>query len=91
VRMALGATAESVLGLVLGQAMRPVVIGVIVGLITAGMLTRLLDTMLYDTPALDPLTFSLTALVLILVATLASYLPARRGMRIAPVEALRAE
>jgi putative ABC transport system permease protein len=91
VRMALGATAESVLGLVLGQAMRLVVIGVIVGLITAGMLTRLLDTMLYDTPALDPLTFSLTALVLILVATLASYLPARRGMRIAPVEALRAE
>jgi putative ABC transport system permease protein len=91
VRMALGATSESVLRLVLGQAMRLVVIGVMVGLIAAGMLTRVLDTMLYDTQALDPLTFGLTALVLILVATLASYLPARRGMRIAPVEALRAE
>jgi len=91
VRMALGATSESVLRLMLGQAMRLVVIGVVVGLVAAGMLTQVLDTMLYDTQALDPLTFGVTSLVLVLVATLASYVPARRGMRIAPVEALRAE
>ena len=53
------------------------------------MLTRLLTTLLYDTEPLDPRTFGVTALVLTLVATLASYIPARRGTRIAPVEALR--
>ncbi|MBA3271299.1 MAG: ABC transporter permease [Acidobacteria bacterium] len=91
VRMALGATTRSVFGLVLGHAMRLVAIGVVVGLFAAGMASRLLETLLYDTAPLDPLTFGVTAVVLITVATFASYLPARRGTRIAPVEALRAE
>jgi putative ABC transport system permease protein len=91
VRMALGATANSVFRLVLGQALRLVVVGVVVGLIAAGLLTRLLESMLYETEPLDPWTFALTAMVLVAVATLACYLPARRGTRIAPVEALRAE
>jgi ABC-type antimicrobial peptide transport system permease subunit len=89
VRMALGATATSVLRLVLGQALRLVSIGVAVGLFAAGALTRLLERLLYEVEPLDPWTFAVTALVLLVVATVASYLPARRGMRMAPVDALR--
>jgi putative ABC transport system permease protein len=91
VRMALGATPESIFELVLGQALRLVGIGVIAGLAAAAALTRVLATMLYETEPLDPPTFIVTAIVLTLVATLASFIPARRGTRIAPVEALRAE
>ena len=89
VRMALGATATSVLRLVLGDALRLVLIGVVVGVVAAGSLTRTLDRLLYQVEPLDPWTFIVTALVLIVVATVASYVPARRGMRMAPVEALR--
>jgi ABC-type antimicrobial peptide transport system permease subunit len=89
VRMALGATASSVLRLVLGQALRLVSIGVAVGLVAAAALTRLLERLLYEVEPLDPWTFAVTALVLLGVATVASYVPARRGMRMAPVDALR--
>ena len=89
VRMALGATAASVFRLVIGQALRLVAIGVAVGLIAAGFLTQLLTRLLYDVEPLDPWTFAITAVALLLVATVASYMPARRGMRMAPVEALR--
>lgn len=89
IRMALGATASSVLRLVLGQALRLVSIGVIAGLIAAAALTRLLERLLYDVEPLDPWTFGVTALVLLTVAAVASYVPARRGMRIAPIDALR--
>ncbi len=91
VRMALGATPQSVFRLVLGSALQLAVLGVLAGLVAAGVLTRLLETLLYQTEPLDPLTFGGTALVLLLVATFASYVPARRGTRIAPVEALRTE
>ena len=87
VRMALGATTQSVFRMVLGQALTLVGLGVAVGLVAAGLLTRLMTTLLYDTEPLDPSTFAITALVLLLVATLASYIPARRGTRIAPIEA----
>jgi predicted permease len=89
VRMALGATAASVLRLVLGQALRLVSIGVVFGLLAAGVLTRLLGRLLFDVEPLDLWTFAATALVLLAVATIASYVPARRGMRMAPVDALR--
>jgi predicted permease len=89
VRMALGATAASVLRLVLGQALRLVSIGVVAGLVAAGVLTRLLRRLLYDVEPLDPWTFAVTALILLVVATVAAYVPARRGMRMAPVDALR--
>jgi putative ABC transport system permease protein len=91
VRMALGATPASVFRLVLGQSLRLVLSGVAVGLMVAAGLTRLLESLLYDTAALDPRTFGATALLLVLTSLLASYVPARRGTRIAPVEALRAE
>jgi putative ABC transport system permease protein len=89
VRMALGATAGSVFRLVIGQALRLVAIGVAAGLVAAGFLTQLLTRLLYDIEPLDPWTFVVTAVALLLVATVASYVPARRGMRMAPVEALR--
>jgi putative ABC transport system permease protein len=89
IRMALGATATSVLRLVLGQALRLVTIGVAAGLVAASVLTRLLERLLYQVEPLDPWTFAVTAVVLLIVATMASYVPARRGMRMAPVDALR--
>ena len=90
-RMALGATPESVFRMVLGQALRLVAVGVVIGLLAAGGLTRLMTTLLFQTEPLDPLTFAATALVLVAVATFASFVPARRGTRIMPTEALRAE
>jgi putative ABC transport system permease protein len=89
VRMALGATAASVFRLVLGQALRLAFIGVATGLLAASVLTRLLERLLYDVEPLDPVTFTVTALALLIVATTASYVPARRAMHMAPVDALR--
>jgi putative ABC transport system permease protein len=91
VRMALGATPGSVFRLVLGQAVRLVVAGVAAGLVAAAAATRLLETLLYETEPLDLATFAATVIVLVAVALLASYVPARRGTRVAPVEALRSE
>jgi ABC-type antimicrobial peptide transport system permease subunit len=90
VRMALGATSMSVFSLVLGRALRLVSIGVVAGLVAAGALTRLLQRLLFQVEALDPWTFAASAVVLLAVAAIASYVPARRGMKMAPVEALRA-
>jgi putative ABC transport system permease protein len=89
VRMALGATATSVFRLVLAQALRLASVGVAIGLVAAGALTRLIGRLLFEVEPLDPWTFIATALVLLAVAAVASYAPARRGMRLAPIEALR--
>jgi putative ABC transport system permease protein len=90
-RMALGATERSVFGLVLSQAMELVALGVVIGLGAAALFAQVLESMLFETPPVDAWTFAATAVVLMAVAAVASYVPARRGMRIAPVEALRAE
>jgi putative ABC transport system permease protein len=89
VRIALGATASSVLRLVLGHAMRLVMMGVGTGLAVAAVLTRLLERLLFDTGSLDPWTFSATAILLLLIGTIASYLPARRCIALAPLDARR--
>ena len=89
IRMALGANAMSVFRLVIGQAIRLVLIGVAVGLVAAAALTRMLERLLFEVEPIEPWTFAATALILLLVATIASYVPARRGMRMAPVDALR--
>jgi putative ABC transport system permease protein len=91
VRMALGATTQSVFRMMIGDALRLVTIGIVAGLVAAAWLSQFLTTMLFQTQRFDVLTFAATALVLGLVATFASYVPARRGMRVTPVEALRAE
>jgi len=89
VRMALGASASAVFRMVLGQALRLVAAGVVVGLAAAAALTRLLERLLFEIEPLDPWTFAVTALVLLVVATVASCVPARRSMRLAPIDALR--
>ena len=89
VRMALGATAPSVLRLVLGQAVQLVAIGVVTGLVAAAALTRLIERMLFEVGPFDPFTFSGTALLLVLVGTVASYVPTRRCIALAPLDALR--
>ena len=91
VRLALGATTQSVFRLVLGNALRLVAIGVIAGTVAAAWLSRFLTTMLFQTERFDLPTFAATAVVLALVAAFASYVPARRGMRVAPVQALRVQ
>ena len=88
-RMALGATAPAVGRLVLRQALSLVCIGVLLGVVAAGALSRLLGQLLFGVEPLDPWTFAVTPLVLIVVAAIASYLPARRAMQMAPLDALR--
>ena len=90
VRLALGATSTAVGRLVLSHALRLVAIGVTIGVIAAGALTRLLERLLFDVDPLDPWTFAGTPLVLLLVATIALYVPARRGMHMSPADVLRA-
>jgi putative ABC transport system permease protein len=91
VRMALGAKHGDILRLVLGQGM--LLAGIGVGLGTAGalVLTRLLESYLYGVRPTDPIAFSSTALLLVTVAILASYIPARRAMKVDPLIALRNE
>ena len=91
IRMALGAPAEGVVGLIVWQGMRPVLLGGLVGLGCALALTRFLRSLLYEVDATDPLTFVGVALVLALAAFLASYLPARRAAKVDPAVALRNE
>jgi putative ABC transport system permease protein len=91
VRMALGATRESVMSLVVGQAARLVLAGIAIGLAGAVALTRVLSSLLYETDARDPWTLALTAIVLVSVALLAAMVPALRGTRIAPTQALRVQ
>jgi putative ABC transport system permease protein len=88
VRMALGATGRDVLGLVLRQGMAAVLAGVAVGIPSALMAGRALQAMLYGVGSGDPLTLVTVVAVLLLVALLASALPARRAVRVQPTEAL---
>jgi len=91
VRLAMGATPGMVFRMVLGQAFTLSAIGVAIGVVAAAGTTRVLQTLLYDTEPRDPSTFAIAAVVLMAVAMLASYVPARRGTRIALVEALHPE
>jgi putative ABC transport system permease protein len=91
IRIALGATPGEVLSLVVGQGARLAAVGVVIGLAGAIGLTRVMRTLLFDVSPLDPLAFAASALLLIGVAVLAAYLPARRAARIDPQRAIRAD
>jgi predicted permease len=91
VRLALGAQPSRIMRTVVAQGAVIVAIGLVGGLAGAYGLTRLLGDLLFDTPPLDAMTFAATALVLLGVGLLASYLPARRAASVSPLESLRAE
>jgi len=89
IRMALGAKTSDVLTLILQQGMRVALIGVGAGLAASFALTRLLKTLLFDVSATDPLTYAGVAGLLLIVALMACYLPARRAARVQPLTAIR--
>lgn len=91
IRVALGAQRNDVLRLVVGQGARLALIGVGSGVAGALLVTRLMGTLLYGVSASDPLTFIGVAILLLLVALAACYVPARRAMRVDPMIALRYE
>ena len=91
VRIALGAQRSDVLRLVLGQGAKMALVGVGIGIAVALGLTRLMANQLFGVSAHDPLTFGGVALVLVIVALAACYIPARRAMKVDPIVALRYE
>jgi len=91
IRMALGAQGHNVLGMVLREGMRLVIIGIAVGLASGVAVTRLISSQLYNLSPADPITFAAVPLFLVAVALLASCIPARCAMKIDPMVALRYE
>jgi putative ABC transport system permease protein len=91
IRMALGARAGDVVGMMMTQHLRPALIGLAVGVTAALALSRFLASLVYGVSATDPLTFLLMAAALLAVAAAACWIPARRATRVDPVIALRSE
>ena len=91
VRIALGATRGDILKMVLGQGLITVSIGLVIGVAGSLLLTRTMRSMLFGVSPNDPLTLACIALLLMFIAMLASYIPARRATRVDPMIALRYE
>jgi ABC-type antimicrobial peptide transport system permease subunit len=91
IRMALGASRESVSRLVVSQGLQLALIGVACGLAAAAAATRLMTKLLFGVSPVDPITFATVSIGLTIAAALASYIPARRAMSVDPADALRSE
>ena len=91
IRMALGSRREQVAGLMLGDGLRPALYGLGLGLAASAAVTRLIESMLYQTRALDPMVMVTVSLILLGVAAAACLLPAWRASRVDPMQALRTE
>jgi predicted permease len=91
VRVALGAQRNDVMRLIIGNGAKMALIGVAIGIVASLALTRLMSNQLFGVSAHDPLTFAAVAILLIIVAVAACYIPARRAMRVDPMIALRHE
>ena len=91
IRLALGATRATVLGMILRESVLLVLIGIGIGIPAALAAARLISARLFGVSAADPLTIATAASLLIAVAALASFVPARRGSRVDPMVALRYE
>jgi putative ABC transport system permease protein len=89
IRIALGAKPQDVLRLIVGQGAKLALLGLGIGIVFAFLFTRLMASQLYSVSATDPLTFAAVALVLLGVSVAASYIPARRAVRVDPMIALR--
>lgn len=90
-RAALGASRGDLLRLVLGQTLRIVVLGLVIGLALAVISSRLLRSMLFEVKPLDPATYVFAVLAIAVVGLAAAFMPALRAARVNPIEALRAE
>jgi putative ABC transport system permease protein len=90
IRLALGADRSQVLGMVLRHGLSLAAIGIVVGLIGALALTRLMRSLLYEVRPNDPITFVAVAAAVLMIALVASYLPARRATKVSPMTALGA-
>ena len=91
VRLALGATQQNILLMIVRRGMLLTGLGVAIGLVAAFALTRLMSSLLFEVKAVDPLTFVIVPFLLTLVALLASFIPARRATKVDPLVALRYE
>jgi putative ABC transport system permease protein len=91
IRMALGADGASVLRLVVSRGFRLAVLGILLGMVTAFLAGKFLTSLLFGIRANDTLTIGLSGLLVLVLALLASWIPARRASGISPVEALRSE
>ena len=89
IRMALGATGGKVAGLIVGQGLRLTAVGLIIGILAAVLASRLLTNLLWEIEPADPLTLVAVAIVALITATAAAYLPARRAPRIDPAQLVR--
>jgi ABC-type antimicrobial peptide transport system permease subunit len=91
IRIALGAQQHRVVRLVIGQGLTLTILGIAIGVVGAYALTRLIASLLFGVAPADPFTFGAVSAVFLVVAWLASYLPARRAARVDPIIAMRAE
>jgi predicted permease len=91
IRLSLGAQPAAAVRLLLGSGLRPVLAGVLIGLLLSAAAARLLSGFLFGVPAYDPVTFAAAPAVLVVAGALAAYLPARRASTVDPAVALRAE